>query len=83
MLESVISEITRLEERVDEIGKILPSLFSKQIRREEPYLLEILGPLWPRIVGKSIAQHSQPTLFASGVLSLAADSATWAKQLRT
>ncbi|MGO8788539.1 MAG: DUF721 domain-containing protein [Terriglobia bacterium] len=66
---------------MDEIGKILPSLFSKQIRREEPYLLEILLPLWPRIVGKSIAQHCQPTLFASGVLSLASDSATWAKQL--
>ncbi len=67
--------------KVDEIGKILPSLFRKQIRREEPRLLEILLPLWPRIVGKSIAQHSQPTLFVSGMLTLATDCATWAKQL--
>jgi hypothetical protein len=67
---------------VDEVGKILPALFRKQIRRDEPHLLEILLPLWPRIAGKSIAEHSQPALFASGVLTLAADSATWSTQLR-
>jgi hypothetical protein len=67
---------------VDEIGKLLPSLFRKQIGRAEPYLLEILIPLWPRIAGNIIAQHSQPSLFASGVLTLHADSATWGAQLR-
>lgn len=67
---------------MDEIGKILPSLFRKQIRREEPHLLEILLPLWPRIAGRTMAQHSQPALFASGVLTLATDGATWGTQLR-
>ena len=67
---------------MDEIGKILPSLFRKQICRGEPHLLEILLPLWPRIAGKTMAQHSQPALFASGVLTLATDCATWGTQLR-
>ena len=67
---------------MDEIGKILPSLFRKQIRRAEPHLLEILLPLWPRIAGKTMAQHSQPAFFASGVLTLATDCATWGTQLR-
>jgi hypothetical protein len=67
---------------VDEIGKLLPALFKKQVRREEPHLLEILIPLWPRIAGKTMAQHSQPAAFASGVLTLAADCATWGTQLR-
>lgn len=67
---------------MDEIGKILPSLLRKQIPRTEPYLLDILLPLWSRIVGKTIAQHSQPSHFASGVLTLATDSVTWSTQLR-
>jgi len=67
---------------VDEIGKILPSLFRKQIRRAEPHLLDILLPLWPRIAGKTMAKHSQPAFFASGVLTLATDCATWGTQLR-
>ncbi len=67
---------------MDEIGTILPTVFRKQIRREEPHLLEILVPLWPRIAGKSIAQHSRPSYFAAGVLTLATDSSTWTTQLR-
>ncbi len=67
---------------MDEIGKILPSLFRKQIRRQEPHLLDILLPLWPRIAGKTMAQHSQPAFFASGVLTLATDCPTWGTQLR-
>ena len=38
--------------------------FGNESGREEPHLLEILLPLWPRIAGKSIAKHSQPVLFA-------------------
>jgi hypothetical protein len=67
---------------VDEIGKILPSWFGKQIRRADPHLLEILLPLWPRIAGKTMAQHSQPAFFASGVLTVTTDCATWGTQLR-
>jgi len=67
---------------VDEIGKILPMVFKKQIRRVEPRLLEILVPLWPRIAGKTMAQHSRPAAFESGVLTLVTDCATWGSQLR-
>jgi predicted nucleic acid-binding Zn ribbon protein len=67
---------------VDEIGKVLPALFKKQIGRSEPHLLDILVPLWPRIVGRIMAEHSQPAAFASGLLTLNTDSATWAVQLR-
>jgi len=67
---------------VDEIGKLLPALFKKQIRRAEPHLLEILGPLWPRIVGKAMAMHCRPVLFDLGLLTLHADGATWGNQLR-
>jgi len=67
---------------VDEVGKILPSLFRKQMRRDEPHVLEILLPLWPRIAGKTIAQHAQPAVFASGVLTVTTDCATWSTQLR-
>jgi hypothetical protein len=67
---------------VDEIGNILPALFKKEIGRAEPHFLDILLPLWPRIAGKAMAQHSQPAVFASGVLTLNVDSATWGTQLR-
>lgn len=67
---------------MDEIGKILPSLFRQQIRREQPHLLEILVPLWPRIAGRSIAEHSQPSGFVAGVLTLNADCTTWCNQLK-
>jgi hypothetical protein len=67
---------------VEEIGRILPCLLKKKILRAEPRLLEILVPLWPRIAGKTMAQHSQPARFASGVLTLTADCATWGTQLR-
>ena len=67
---------------MDEIGKVLPALFKKQIGRSEPHLLEILTPLWPRIVGRIMAEHSQPATFACGMLTLCTDSATWAVQLR-
>ena len=67
---------------MDEVGKLLPALFRKQVRRLEPRLLEILLPLWPRIAGKTMAQHSKPTCFASGVLTLATDGAAWGTALR-
>ena len=67
---------------MDEVAKVLPSLFRKQIRRPEPHLVDILLPLWPRITGKNMAQHSRPAFFVSGVLTLNTDCATWAKQLR-
>ncbi len=67
---------------MDEVGKIIPFVFRKQVRRAEPHLLEILAPLWPRIVGRSMAEHSQPAVFESGVLTLTTDCPNWSSQLR-
>ncbi len=67
---------------MDEIGRILPGLFRKQIRRTEPHLVEILLPLWPRITGKTLAQHSRPAVFAAGILTVSTDCPTWGAQLR-
>jgi len=67
---------------VDEVGRILPLIFKKEIRRSEPHLLDILIPLWPRIAGKIMAQHSLPVAFEAGVLTLTTDCATWGGQLR-
>ena len=66
---------------VDEVGKILPSLFRKEFRRDEPHVLDVLLPLWARIAGKAIAQHSRPTFFSGGLLVVSTDSATWNTQL--
>ena len=67
---------------VEEIGKILPAVFMRQVRRNEPMLIEILAPLWPRVVGKGIAQQSRPTAFEAGTLTLVTSCPSWAAQLR-
>jgi hypothetical protein len=67
---------------LEEIGKILPAIFKAEVRRADPALLEILVPLWPRVVGKGIAQQTRPVTFAAGTLTLATACPTWAAQLR-
>lgn len=37
---------------------------------------------WPQIVGPQVAEHCVPAGFDDGLLTLAADSSTWATQLR-
>ncbi len=67
---------------MEEIGKFLPSIFKRQVRRVDPRLVEILKPLWPRVAGKAIATHSQPVAFGAGTLTLAVSCPSWAAQLR-
>jgi hypothetical protein len=67
---------------LDEIGKILPAAFKAQVRRADAALVEILAPLWPRVVGRGIAQQARPVAFAAGTLTLATACPTWAAQLR-
>jgi predicted nucleic acid-binding Zn ribbon protein len=38
---------------------------------------------WAQIVGKEVADHTTPTAFEDGEVVIAADSATWAMQVRT
>ncbi len=67
---------------MEEIGKILPAVFKTQVRRAEPPLVELLTPLWSRVVGRAIARCSHPIGFSEGVLTLAVSCPTWTTQLR-
>ena len=37
---------------------------------------------WPQIVGPELAEHTRPETFEDGILVIAADSASWATQVR-
>lgn len=52
------------------------------MRRASPFVVEILGPLWPRIAGKPLAQHCHPVTFRAGELTLATDCSSWAVEVR-
>jgi hypothetical protein len=67
---------------VEEIGKILPAVFKRHVRQSEPALVELLAPLWPRLVGKAIARQSRPVAFEAGTLQVVTSCPTWAAQLR-
>jgi predicted nucleic acid-binding Zn ribbon protein len=68
---------------LEAIGNSLPVVFKRQVRRADAQLAELLAPLWARVAGKAVARHSRPVAFWSGRLTLAAQSETWAAQLRT
>ena len=55
---------------MEEIGKTLPAVFKRHVRGSNPQLVEILAPLWSRVAGKGIAEHSRPVAFWSGTLTL-------------
>ena len=67
---------------MEEIGKTLPAVFKRHVRGSNPQLVEILAPLWSRVAGKGIAEHSRPVAFWSGTLTLSTPCPTWAAQLR-
>jgi hypothetical protein len=67
---------------VEEIGKSLPVVFKRHVRRAGPQLARILAPLWARAAGRAIAEHSRPVAFAAGELTLETTCETWAAQLR-
>jgi predicted nucleic acid-binding Zn ribbon protein len=66
---------------MEDLGSILPKALKRHLCCPTPRVLEVLGPLWTRIVGKLIAQHSTPARFAGGTLVISAYSPPWAAQL--
>ncbi len=66
---------------MDEVGKILPTVFKTHVYRGDPTVVEILAPLWPRVVGKAMARQSRPAAFSRGTLTLATESESWCLQL--
>jgi len=67
---------------VEQVGKILPVVFRKRAYLGEPKLLDVLRPLWGRVVGKPIAQHARPVAFEAGTLTLVSGCPSWTAQLR-
>ncbi len=67
---------------MEEVGKLLPRIFKRQMGRKDPRLIEILGPLWLRVAGRGIAENSSPIAFVAGTLTLETPCLSWAAQLR-
>lgn len=67
---------------MDDIRRVLPTIFKSYLERAEPRVVEILSPLWLHVVGKAIAQHTRPVAFVNGTLTVAASCPSWAVQLR-
>ena len=66
---------------MEEIGKILPKVLQPQLSRLEPPVVEVLAPLWTRVVGKALAKECRPVVFSAGTLTLATEDADWAEPL--
>jgi len=67
---------------MEEIGKILAKVLQPQFSRLDPPVVEVLSPLWSRIVGQALAQECCPVAFSAGTLSLAAEDPAWIEPLR-
>ena len=67
---------------MEKIGSILPAALRNQLRHPEAPLLDLLAPLWPRLVGKGIARQCRPVSFFGGTLTVATSCPTWEAQLR-
>ncbi len=61
------------------VNNILGCLQIQAQLEEQP--LQILIRLWPEIVGKAIATHTQPLLIQRGILRVATPSAAWSQNL--
>lgn len=66
---------------MEEVGRILPSVVGRHMQAGDARLVGVLSALWPRAVGKGIAQHSRPVSFVSGTLTLATTCPSWTAQL--
>lgn len=68
---------------MEAIGKLLPAIFKRQMRRDDSRLVELLVAFWQSAAGRSIAENSTPVHFVAGTLTLETTCPTWAIQLRT
>lgn len=66
---------------MEELGKILPLVFKAQMRRHDARVVQILAPLWRRVAGKAMAQHSKPVRFANGMLTIESDCPNWSAEM--
>lgn len=52
----------------------------RRLERPEAALAWLEG-VWPNVVGKTLAAHTRPLRCSNGSLEIAADTASWRKQL--
>jgi predicted nucleic acid-binding Zn ribbon protein len=67
---------------MEAVGKLLPAIFKRQMRRDDSRLVELLVPFWQKAAGRGIAENSKPVQFEAGTLTLETTCPTWAIQLR-
>ncbi len=67
---------------MEEVGKLLPAVFRRRLRRDGAAVVDVLAPLWPQVAGKAMAQHSLPVAFEAGTLTLVTNCPSWSGQLR-
>lgn len=67
---------------MEELGSIFPKALKKQTLHGKQPVVQILAPLWPRVVGRFISQVSEPVWFDEGTLFVTVSSAAWAAQLQ-
>ena len=63
------------------LGRAVDDLVAQQGWQDETAVAVLMGQ-WEQIVGTDLAEHVQPTSFADGELTVAAESTTWATQVR-
>lgn len=67
---------------MEAVGKLLPQIFKRHMRREDAHVVQVLEPFWPRVAGKEIAEHSKLLTFEAGTLTIGTSCPSWAAQLR-
>jgi hypothetical protein len=61
------------------IGEFLAPALRQTVARQSPFTW--LAEAWPAIVGRRIAEHTQPSRLAGGVLDVAVKTKSWRNEL--
>jgi hypothetical protein len=81
VVNSFSSQLPLKESFVEDVGSILPKALNKHLSCAKSRVVEVLAPVWGRIVGKLVAQQSRPVRYSDGTLVISAYSPPWAAQL--
>ncbi|MDR2620099.1 MAG: DciA family protein [Propionibacteriaceae bacterium] len=73
---------TRKASDLAPVGELLSAVVSEQGWTKQLAIQQLFAN-WPALVGEANAAHSKPVGYQDGVVSIAAESTTWATALRT
>jgi len=57
--------------------------FMRQVASDPEATLIFLEELWPQAVGSDLSRRTRPALLQNGVLTVAVDDVSWARQLES